>query len=99
MKKVSRNKVVWIVETALEVIVSARVVTFDDSCYLFKCIPIYTYFLTWEKGRDIIRQTENSERYQNLKSSFWNNTKTRRTIDYKKESEEARRYFASLRDS
>ena len=99
MKKVSRNKVVWLVETALEVIVSARVVTFDDSCYLFKCIPIYSYFLTWEKRRDIIRQTENSERYQNLKSSFWNNTKTRRTIDYKKESEEARRHFASLRDS
>ena len=99
MKKVSRNKVVWIVETALEVIVSARVVTFDDSCYLFKCIPIYSYFLTWEKRRDIIRQTKNSERYRNLESSFWNNTKTRRTIDYKKESEEARRHFASLRDS
>ena len=97
MKEVSRNKVVWIVETALEVIVSARVVTFDDSCYLFKCIPIYSYFLTWET--EIMRHTENSERYRNLKSSFWNNTKTRRTIYYKKESEEARRYFASLRDS
>ena len=46
-----------------------------------------------------MRHTENSEGYRNLKSSFWNNTKTRRTIDYKKESEEARRYFASLRDS
>ena len=98
MKEVSRNKVVWIVETALEVIVSARVVTFDDSCYLFKCIPIYSYFITWEGGYTM-RHTENSERYRNLKSSFWNNTKTRRTIDYKKESEEARRHFASLRDS
>ena len=46
-----------------------------------------------------MRHTENSEGYRNLKSSFWNNTKTRRTIDYKKESEEARRHFASLRDS
>ena len=99
MKKVSRNKVVWIVETALEVIVSARVVTFDDSCYLFKCIPIYSYFLTWEMGYIQWDIQKNSERYQNLKSSFWNNTKTRRTIDYKKESEEARRHFASLRDS
>ena len=65
----------------------------------FSSVFLFILIFWLEKRKDTMRHTENSEGYRNLKSSFWNNTKTRRTIDYKKESEEARRHFASLRDS